>query len=511
MIWEAVSFLTLKVEPDVDRLRRISAFFFILWLVDLFLGIYCECLVLNVNALVVFNVWVSLVGAAISHHYSSSAVTPPQVVGTECLQRSPRGSNRVKARETSPSRVCGEAGKTDGFCFGLKRLYVLICFGAAVFVLFGCLAVIGESLQHALHPPDYSPLLLLTVGIMHILLFTHYAAEIDAYDHISGQPATPAVLRSCDTIITNASNSREKTAVRPTVAQALAKAKAAHKSLLKSLREAVSRAAAPIACVASSLIMCVGGRPLWGLLVFLLLTAHVAIRTVSSGSLMAALLLNNVLQRPEDIAACERALRAVRLIDGVLLLQSSIVWDVTPGERIALVELRLTSDADPTAVCAAARGVLTGIAKHVFVEARTTHEEDDDDDDNANTGSESFPSWSQQNQRHHSHSHAHSHSHHNGEKHDDDHHHGGCLGEREHLKGTNENLYDVSRSVGEVASSTSVNGETMFFPQPPKVSAADHTEQQTRLRGAAVGANIHTAKATKSFNFVPPPFPKPPA
>ncbi|ORC88290.1 uncharacterized protein TM35_000171620 [Trypanosoma theileri] len=519
MIWEAVSFFTLKVKPYVGRLRHISIVFFILWIVDLFLSIYCESLVLNVNAYIVFNVWVSLAGAAMLHHYSSSSLTLPEKVGTKSLQVTPRGNNRVKSRETSPLRVSVAAEITEGFCFGVNRLHVLICFGAAVFVVFGCLALIGESLHHALHPPDTSPLLLLTVGIAHVLLFTYYAAEIDAYDHISGQPRTLTALRSSfanTTNTTSSSNTRKETTVSPTGVHPAANANAARRSLWSSLQVAAARAAGPLVCVVSCLILWMGGQPLWALVAVLLLAAHTAVRAVASARAMAALLLNNVVQQPADVAACERALRAVRLTDGVLLVQSSIVWEVAPGERMALVRLRITSDADPAAVSAAARSILAGIATHVFVEARTTQDDEDDDDDE-NSGNDSYSSSAHHHHHSHSHSHAHSHSHvhHNGEGHDHDHdhsheHHGECTLEMEHLTGMNEDLSSIGRSGGEVASSASIGGEMMSFPQPPKMSAADHTEQQTRLRGAAVGGNLHTTKATKSFNVVPPPFPKPP-
>ncbi|KEG14858.1 hypothetical protein DQ04_00281210 [Trypanosoma grayi] len=492
MIWKVLDILASKENPEVGRLRKVIVVFFALWVTDLFLSIYCECLLLSVNAYVVFNVWVTLVAAALSHLYGYSPTAIPSPKSNKNLLRSNLPSSPVKGGNDQQEPGLNYAGGIDSFCFALKRLHVLVSFGSAVFVMFGCLMVFGECLHHAFHPHHTSPIILLVIGVSHAVLFSLYGREIDIYDRISGRGVQTGETYSVSPghILRPLRQLRRRLAT-------LLKTTAWRSGVIRG----ALRAFVPLSCLMVYLLAMICESHVVELTGALLLSACVFVVTLARAEEMAWMLLNNAVRQPSLVAACERAVRGVKLIDGVLQVQSSVFWEVGDDQLMALVHLCLMSSADARSVTRAARQILEGVATYVFVETRMPNEEDD---------GAFFMEEGECGHDHGDHDGCGHHHHHHSVSYVHEHGHGGVNVIEPAASGT-----IVETTLKQSKAPLSAAPATLLpFPQPPNTAAADtagRSEQQSRPRAAFTSGSGPMPTLTQSFNFVPPPFPKPPS
>ncbi|ESL10615.1 hypothetical protein TRSC58_01649 [Trypanosoma rangeli SC58] len=491
MAWKALCRLMADTDPEVRRLRRISMVFFVLWIFDLILGICFECLILNVNSLVVLNACTMLAAAAASCHYGHNSLTSSFFKGENSQPMFSSGSGRVQRRTNSPQL---DANVNISFFFGMRRLFVLVSFGSTVFLMFGCLTVIGENLHHALHASDMPPALLIMISICHVVLVTVYADEIDAYDCVSGRGVDP-----------HDAHNQSTRQVSHTPRQLRKPVKGVSRGSLFFNRtvRAASRAFAPLTCIVACLATMFLRNPLWEMGGAFLLAVYTCVVSFRRAKEMAWLLTNNMVCQPSVVAACDGAIRNVKLVGGVLQVKSAIFWEVAKGEIMALVYVRLMSSADPSAVTVAVRRTLEQVASHVFVEARAPHEEDDD------VGGPGAVD-------HSAHGHGHSHSHSHGCGHG--HHFHDSAGERHEAKeherceqgAANKGEHDSVFSVWVASSSIS----SVYFPpfsESPMDAVVDLASRCACQQSSASPGNHFVPNSSRSFTLVPPPFPKPPS
>ncbi|EAN95791.1 hypothetical protein C3747_55g11 [Trypanosoma cruzi] len=484
MLWRVICLLAADFSPEAGRLRKISAVFLMLWILDLVMSIYFDCLILKVNALVVLNISVALVAAALSCQYGHDCAVLPCSKGKDGLSVAPSDNNLVKRER---NWIQNDTEVNSVFSFGLKRLFVLISFGSSVFVMFGCLTVIGEGLQHAFHSSDMPYSLLFVIGFCHIVLFTAYAEEINAYDCISGRGFENRDVHN----LSNGKMTHLSHHLQEPVNDSV--------GILpfgSAILRATSCAYAPLTCIAVSLMTMLRRTFLWEMAGALLLASYTFVIATRKVKDMAWLLTNNSVCHPSFVAARDRAIRSVKLVEGVLQVKFSVFWEVKKDEIMAIMCLRIMSSADPSAVTVAVRKILEGVATYVFVEARFPNDEDDD------TNILKVDHLS----HHHSHGHGccdHSNHFHDsaGERHEG--------GERDgHERGTEKRReHDYFFPALGSASSSSI-----YFPslsQPPVASVVELAERQARRGPSFSSANYSVSTPLQSLTLVPPPFPRP--
>ncbi|EKF33270.1 hypothetical protein MOQ_002862 [Trypanosoma cruzi marinkellei] len=484
MLWRVLCLLAADFSPEAGRLRKISAVFLMLWISDLFMSIYFDCLILKVNALVVLNISVALVAAALSCQYDHDCAAFPCCNGKNGLPVAFSDKNPVKRER---NWLQNDTEVTGVLSFALKRLFVLISFGSSVFVMFGCLTVIGEGLQHASHSSDMPHFLLFVIGSCHVVLFTAYAEEINAYDCISGRGFEHRDVHNPS----NGQMTHLSHHLQEPVSDSVG---------ILPFGSAILRAAgcayAPLTCIAVSLMAMLGRSFLWEMAGVLLLAGYTFVLAIRKGKDMAWLLANNSVCHPSFVAARDRAIRSVKLVEGVLQVKFCVFWEVKKDEIMAIMCLRIMSSADPSAVTVAVRKILEGVASHVFVEARFPHDEDDD------------TNIFEVNHLAHQHSHGHGccdHSNHfhdsAGERHE--------LGERDgHEQGTEKRRErDYCFPAFESASTSSIYFSS--FSQPPIASVVELAERQARRGQPFSSANYSVSTPLQSLTLVPPPFPRP--
>ncbi|RNF04781.1 hypothetical protein TraAM80_04906 [Trypanosoma rangeli] len=487
MTWNALCLLMADADPEVRRLCRISIVFFALWIFDLILSIYFECLILNVNSLVVLHACTTLAAAAASCHYGHNSLTSSFFKGENSRPLFPSGRSRVQRRRNSSQL---DANVNISCPFGMRRLFVLVSFGSTVFLMFGCLTMIGENLHHALHASDMPPALLIIISVCHVVLVTVYADEIDAYDCVSGRGVDPHDVHSLSTRQVSCTAQQLR---KP------AKEMSCGSLFFNRTVRAGARAFAPLTCIAVCLATMFLRNPLWEMGGAFLLAVYTCVVSFRKAKEMAWLLTNNMVCQPSVVAACDGAIRNVKLVEGVLQVQSAIFWEVAKGEMMALVYVRLMSSADPSAVTVAVRRTLEQVASHVFVEARAPHEEDDDADG---------PGTVDHSAHYHDHSHGCGHGHHfhgsAGERHEAEKHE--RCGQGVANKGEHDSLFPVWVTSSSISS--------VYFPpfsESPMSTVVELASRCACQQSSISTGNHSVPNSLRSFTLVPPPFPKPPS
>ncbi|CBH18570.1 hypothetical protein, conserved [Trypanosoma brucei gambiense DAL972] len=411
MIGEAVRLFKKGDDLEMRKLRCVATVFFFLWVVDTLIGTFSGCRILQVNAFITFNTCAAVASGVVSLNYCRIVQAPSFRVKEQITaQPNPQPHSLLLGGQEHRNQQNGAISLEgiQGYYFGAKRLHTLISFGASIFVLFGSLTVMLESVHDIAHTRQPSPKLLFLTGVAHALLITVFGGEIDAHDRISGTLSSQREPRGLPSI---------HVTIRQVLRRPLLLFSRAFSQQYRIIR-IVLRSFSAFTCILVSLLVRLGGSSMWETIGVMLLAFYVLAVTLNQSTSMAWLLLNNATCQPNVAAKCERAIRSVQLIPGVMQIKSSCFWEVSEGELMALVQLILLTSADPLAVTQEAHKILASVAAYVFVEVRKPDEEDN------------FDPGESSSYQCHNHSHGHDHGHSHGHNHDYGHHHHHGGGER---------------------------------------------------------------------------------
>lgn len=413
------------------RLRQQATITFLLvWLVCMLFIISTSFLIVWVQALVVLNTAASLAA----------------VVVTQAL--------------------CSRAGTQQNYplTFGLFRLSTVIRLGSIIFLVFGCVTTVVESIHRGMHSDHHSnPFFLLALGGLQLVAHLVFRREVRLADRVTGHRGM-AGAQSEDILHQGcAASCSEGRAVGrggffedyrhgPGAAGPAGSptgSPAASGSLSAAQRAVHSRSAAfarfllcPLVCIAASILMLVLDSALPDTAAALGLAVYYAFVGYRQGSELLDLLMNKCVTDPRRLRSLERCLRNVKMLDGVLQVQSTVWWNVNVSDSMLFVRVRLMSGCNASGVSQAVRKQLAELATYVYVECFPAN--------GANGLSESAQlSWAPPPSQAHGHSHGehghshdgahghshgeevHDHSHDNGHGHDHGHSHG-YEGEQEH-------------------------------------------------------------------------------
>ncbi|KAK7199790.1 Cation efflux family [Novymonas esmeraldas] len=355
MIEEACSlFCAPSRGPEHRRRQRAAVVFWMLWVLSLLSVIATAPLIVSVQALVLLNTATSLTAAVVTRSMCSRAAT----------------------QEDYP------------FGFGVYRLGLVVRLGGIVFLVFGCLSTVVEALHRGVHAHHLHPVPLLCTGAAQLVAQLVFYNDVRLTDRISGLRGI-AGAHSEDVLhqtyvassigeglrVGGGGDLRKPAGVSgPTVSSGTAPV--AHSSggsaALHSVDSTPSSVAAylmcPVVCLAAAVVMMATDSPVPDTVVALLLSIYYGYVGFTEGRGMLDVLMNKCVTSQQRLRSLERCLRNVRMVDGVLQVQSNVWWTINAAESMLLIRVRLMSGSDARVVSQAVRKQLVEVATHVYVE-----------------------------------------------------------------------------------------------------------------------------------------------
>ncbi|CAM43000.2 conserved hypothetical protein [Leishmania braziliensis MHOM/BR/75/M2904] len=386
------------------RQQQATIIFTLLWGTSIIFIIFTPFLIASVQALVLLNTAASLMAAVVTLSLCSRADT----------------------QQNYP------------FCFGLYRLSVVVRLGSTVFLVFGCVTTVVESLHRGIHAHHSSPLFLLSLGGVQLLSQIVFCRDVRLTDRVTGHHGMAGVQSEDILQMLYAAACRERCAGRdgssfeefhcPSSVSGHGRSPMAHgspsgvqRTVHNSSATMVVYLLCPITCVVASVVMLVTDSAAPDVIGALFLAIYYSYVGYQNGRDMLDLLMNKSVTDTRRLHKLERCLRNIKVLDGVLLVQSTVWWNINASESMLLIRLRLMSGSDACAVSHAVRKQLFELATYVYVECFPAS--------SANGLGDSAPSsWGTPLTGAHGHSHGvhgHSHSHHrHNHKSDQSHDHG---------------------------------------------------------------------------------------
>jgi divalent metal cation (Fe/Co/Zn/Cd) transporter len=382
------------------RRQHAAAIFTVLWLLSIAFTITTSFLLISVQALVLLNTAASLIASVITQS------------------------------------LCSRAGATPSypFTFGFYRLSTVIRLGGIVFLVFGCLTTIVESLHRGMHVHHSNPYYLFCMGSLQLVFQVAYRREVRVTDRVTGHhgmagaQSEDILYHACATSGTEGRGAVGGGDFFKTGVDVQAAAVTASPTSLimsnssgsgsRSVHDKMTALAlyllCPAACMAVSIVMMIQYGALADTVGALLLAGYYGYTGYHEGKEMLDLLMNKCVTDHRRHRSLERCLRNVKMLDGVLQVQSAVWWNVNAADSMLLVRIRLMSGCDACAVSQAVRRHLADLATQVYVECFPASGTD------GGIGDGGSPlSWGSSVTDGHGHSHDHRHSH-------------GCENERHH-------------------------------------------------------------------------------
>nr|CCC54102.1 conserved hypothetical protein [Trypanosoma vivax Y486] len=466
MVRKLIYLFWLDSDPDLAHLRVVTTVFFLLWIINVTAAIYSGCLAVLINTFVTLNTWLVISATVFSCNYcrtisGQSSFLRNWETGSLSHKDSPL---RRDIRSDEHALEVSLEG-TSGFCFAMRRLHTLISFSAAIFVIFGCLTTLCELVESMVDIHSGPSFTLLFIGIVHLVFVTVFGKEVDAYDRVSGMGQVQREGRNLPPIDAYMALLR-----RPLL---LTNTFIFHNRIIYAIR----RAFCSLACLLLGLLRATGCSPWWELIITLLVLIKVLDSAYRHAKRLGWLLLNNAVRDPSTQVRCDRAIRTVRMLPGVMQVQSSLFWEVSECELMALVRLRLSSSTDPAVAVREARQALENVVSYVFVDVQEVGDEDIPENEGC---------------RHdicgeHQHSHLHSHSHSSNSQ--------TCRKER--MANDGMQLSDDN------ARFTTTAACAPLLSQPPKALTV-HANQQELVRAVLSNLGNGAGRDSLPFQFVPP-------
>lgn len=398
-----VLFFTSLRNKEHRRRQHAAAVFAVLWLLSVLFNITTNFLLISVQALVVLNIAASLIASVVTQSLCSRAGTLPNYP----------------------------------FVFGFYRLSTVVRLGGIIFLVFGCLTTIVESLHRGMHAHHSNPYFLLCMGALQLTFQLIYCREVRMTDRVTGHHGM-AGAQSEDILhhACAAASSENRGALgggdlfKPAADEqafvasptsSIGGGSGGVRNVQNKMTTMVLYLLCPVACVVVSVLLVITDSAVFDTMAALLLAAYYGYTGCQEGREMLDLLMNKCVTDLRRNRSLERCLRNVKMLDGVLQVQSTVWWNINEADSMLLIRIRLMSDSDACAVSQAVRRQLVNLATHVYVECFPANGTD------GSLGEGSPLSWGTPtaNDRHrsHTHSHGHSHNHAHGHKHKHSHKH----------------------------------------------------------------------------------------
>ncbi|KPA84747.1 hypothetical protein ABB37_01241 [Leptomonas pyrrhocoris] len=424
------------------RRQQAAAVFTALWLLSLLFTITTSFLLISVQALVLLNTAASLIASVVTQSLCSRAGTQPKYP----------------------------------FVFGLFRLSTVIRLGGIIFLVFGCLTTIVESLHRGMHLHHSNSYYLLCMGAVQLAFQVVYRREVRVADRVTGHHGMAGAQSEDILYQACATASSEGRAVgggdffkSPIDVQAAAASPTTPfvggRTVQNKTATVVLYLLCPLSCVAVSVLLMLTHSALYDTAGALLLAGYYGYVGYYEGSTMLDLLMNKSVTDLRRSRNLERCLRNVKMLDGVLQVQSTVWWNTNVSDSMLLIRIRLMSGCDACAVSQAVRRQLVDLATHVYVECFPANGAEGGIGD----GSPMIWGLSTLNAHGHSHDHGHCHEHDHEHSHSHDHGHGHDHDKHEHEHARRADS-DGEFGNAEYSSSTrELGGETncSAFPPPP--------------------------------------------
>ncbi|CAG9580309.1 conserved hypothetical protein [Leishmania major strain Friedlin] len=413
-------------DKGVRRWQQAAIAFSGLWGISIFFTISTSFLIASMQALVLLNTAASLTAAIVAQS------------------------------------LCSRAGTQQNypFGFGLYRLSVVVRLGSTVFLVFGCVATMLESLHRGTHGHHSNPFFLLALGGMQLLSQLVFLRDVCLTDRVTGHRGMAGAHSEDLLHLLCVSACRDRRGMggggffeefhSPSSAWAQSQPPGespvahgpscgAQRTMRRSGTQNAVYLLCPITCVVASLLMVVTDSSLPDVAGALWLAVYYAYVGYRNGRDMLDLLMNKCVTNPRRLRNLERCLRNIKMLDGVLQVQSTVWWNVNVSESMLLIRLRLISGSDACSVSQAARKQLAELATYVYVECFPANGVNDLGHSTQLSWGASLMGTHGHTNGVHGHSHrgvqGHEHGHTHGNGHDDDngHHNHGCDHSHSHL------------------------------------------------------------------------------
>ncbi|KAG5470589.1 hypothetical protein LSCM1_01834 [Leishmania martiniquensis] len=478
------------------RWRQAAITFAVLWAISILFIMGTSFLIASVQALVLLNIAASLTAAVVTQSLSTRGGT----------------------QQNYP------------FSFGMYRLSVVVRLGSTIFLVFGCATAVAECLHSGIHVHHSNPSPLFAIGLAQLLSQIVFRRHVRLADRVTGHRGM-AGAQSEDIIylLSDAGRRDGRTAREgslldelreppsgPLPSQSLGRPAVPHGTPGDAYRAVHSNSTAiflyllcPITCVLSSVLMVLTKSAAPDMIGALFLAAYYAYVGCHNGRDMAELLMNKCVTEPRRLRSLGRCLRSITALEGVLLVESTVWWDVNVSESMLLIRLRLASGSDACAVSRAARKQLTELATYVYVECFPALGSNDFRDGD-------HLSWGVSLMSAHGHSHGshgncqgdHRHQRENGGFNDHRHSHGRGCDEKDHHSHAHQHSHgDVSAPSGGAISSARRQADQLAYVKsgtPPGYVEADLPSSAHRFAGSA-SYMVPTGAAPGSQAFPTPP------
>ncbi|AYU81743.1 Cation efflux family, putative [Leishmania donovani] len=413
-------------DKGVRRWQQAAITFSGLWGISIFFMISTSFLIASMQALVLLNTAASLTAAAVTQSLCSRAGT----------------------QQSYP------------FGFGLYRLSVVVRLGSTIFLVFGCVTTMVESLHRGTHGHHSNPSFLLALGGLQLLSQLVFLRDVCLTDRVTGHRGMAGAHSEDLLHLLCVSACRDRRGMGGggffeefhSPSSALAQSQppggspavhgpscGAQRTMRRNFTQTAVYLLCPITCVVASLLMVVTDSSLPDVVGALWLAVYYAYVGYRNGRDMLDLLMNKCVTDPRRLRNLEQCLRNIKMLDGVLQVQSTVWWNLNVSESMLLIRLRLMSGSDACSVSHAVRRQLAELATYVYVECFPANGAND-------LGHSTQLSWGASLMGAHGHSHGvhghnhggvqgheHGHSHSNGRDDDNGHHDHGCDHSHSHL------------------------------------------------------------------------------
>ncbi|TPP43707.1 Cation efflux family protein [Leishmania donovani] len=342
-------------DKGVRRWQQAAITFSGLWGISIFFMISTSFLIASMQALVLLNTAASLKAAAVTQSLCSRAGT----------------------QQSYP------------FGFGLYRLSVVVRLGSTIFLVFGCVTTMVESLHRGTHGHHSNPSFLLALGGLQLLSQLVFLRDVCLTDRVTGHRGMAGAHSEDLLHLLCVSACRDRRGMGGggffeefhSPSSALAQSQppggspavhgpscGAQRTMRRNFTQTAVYLLCPITCVVASLLMVVTDSSLPDVVGALWLAVYYAYVGYRNGRDMLDLLMNKCVTDPRRLRNLEQCLRNIKMLDGVLQVQSTVWWNLNVSESMLLIRLRLMSGSDACSVSHAVRRQLAELATYVYVE-----------------------------------------------------------------------------------------------------------------------------------------------
>ncbi|KAG5496248.1 hypothetical protein JKF63_02549 [Porcisia hertigi] len=355
-----ILFCTRSRSEHHRRWTRAAVVFALLWITSILCIIFTSLRIVSVQALVLLNTAASLTAAIVTHSRCSRAGTNPN----------------------SP------------FVFGLYRLSSVVRLGSIIFLVFGCVETVVESLHSCAHAhPHHShhshPLVLFFLGSVQLLSQAVFSRDVRLVDRVIGHHHMAGAQSEDILHEVYAAAYRDGLSIggesgfgeyrHPSDASVRSKLDSgstvspdatgnAQRTVHSSFTALLVYLLCPTTCILVSVLMLLTNSAIPDMAGSLMLAPYYAYVGCQQGRDMLNLLMNKCVADPWRLRRLEGCMRNVKVLDGVLQVHSTVWWDISVAESMLLTRVRLMSGSDACAVSRAVREHLTHLARYVYVE-----------------------------------------------------------------------------------------------------------------------------------------------